>query len=609
MGFAPKGISRLSELEIDTNKDWGTYGIDSLGYIIIEDGAGHYLKLSVLTTAQRDGLTEVTGMIIWNSTTGQAERYDGADWGPMGISGVSVRKNTRMPVIGTRPQLNLIEGVGISILAEDNVPDDEIDLTFSSTTPEKFIVLVPGDAALPTANPAAKAAVDGTNFAYDVLDFDPDTEESCNWEYYLSPDYKDENIIVDIFWITTDVDTGHDAQFGFSVLGREHDETWDAALGSEQIVTSPNPGAGKVCRSRVSTFAPGWAAGDVVLFKLARKAAEVADTVDQDVRVLKVVARYTASFAQSFYPITPVDLSHDGWLNNVWNTVDVSAYVPVGATGVILHLVNQSGGTIGCNLRKKGSTDARNYGIRAGGHAWAMIGVDENRQFEIFSGFSVDFHLYLIGYTASGVIFFDNAYNKSLGAAGAWTDIDLSSECPGAIGIIIEVINTSGAQLYGYNFRKKGSADNRINFFVEDKLYKGNVTWAVIGCNGSQVIEGIIQNLAVDFYVVGYITTGAVFHTNAIERSPSTYNVWEDQTVAGAKAIIGFFELSKYTPTYFAGLEKNGTDEADRTYAYASKGWGITELDANRKLINKSAQIATEIAIRFWETGYATSAD
>ncbi len=111
----------LSRLEIDTDKDWASFGIDSLGYVIIEDGAGHYFKLPSLTTAQRDALTPATGMTIWNSDNTQVERYNGASWGALGMAGVSVRKDFGA-VIGTRPQLNIMTGVGVELMVEDNPP-------------------------------------------------------------------------------------------------------------------------------------------------------------------------------------------------------------------------------------------------------------------------------------------------------------------------------------------------------------------------------------------------------------------------------------------------------------------------------------------------------
>jgi len=55
--------------------------------VTITDGAGHYLQVPKLTTAQRDALSPVNGMIIYNTTTGQFEGYDNG-WGGFG-GGVS----------------------------------------------------------------------------------------------------------------------------------------------------------------------------------------------------------------------------------------------------------------------------------------------------------------------------------------------------------------------------------------------------------------------------------------------------------------------------------------------------------------------------------------
>ena len=51
-----------------------------LPLLYIPDGAGRYAKLPVLTTTQRNALTAVKGMRIFNSTTGQAEDHDGSNW-------------------------------------------------------------------------------------------------------------------------------------------------------------------------------------------------------------------------------------------------------------------------------------------------------------------------------------------------------------------------------------------------------------------------------------------------------------------------------------------------------------------------------------------------
>ncbi|KKN37952.1 hypothetical protein LCGC14_0758390 [marine sediment metagenome] len=52
--------------------------------VYVGDGAGHYIKAPVLTTTQRDALTGVEGMLVFNSTTDQLEEYDGSTWEAVG---------------------------------------------------------------------------------------------------------------------------------------------------------------------------------------------------------------------------------------------------------------------------------------------------------------------------------------------------------------------------------------------------------------------------------------------------------------------------------------------------------------------------------------------
>ena len=48
--------------------------------VALTGGAGSYITLPVLTTAQRDALTAAIGYTIYNSTTGQIENYNGSAW-------------------------------------------------------------------------------------------------------------------------------------------------------------------------------------------------------------------------------------------------------------------------------------------------------------------------------------------------------------------------------------------------------------------------------------------------------------------------------------------------------------------------------------------------
>lgn len=54
--------------------------LDVLSRVIGDDGV---VTLPSLTTEQRDALAAVAGMLIYNTTTGTVQRYQGGAWGDL----------------------------------------------------------------------------------------------------------------------------------------------------------------------------------------------------------------------------------------------------------------------------------------------------------------------------------------------------------------------------------------------------------------------------------------------------------------------------------------------------------------------------------------------
>ena len=297
--------------------------------------------------------------------------------------------------------------------------------------------------------------------------------------------------------------------------------------------------------------------------------------------------------AQSFYPIAPVEVtpgSAEDWID-----VDVGAHVPSVATGVILHVVNtDAGDNHAIGLRKKGSTDDRTAEIDYISHCWAAIGVDANRVFQAYVADKDNVDIYLVGYTGSGVTFFTNAYDKSLGVTGSWQDIDCSTEAPSAIGLIFEAVGDPVSEYY-MGLRKNGSTDNRIT-----ESWGHNTFGVIVGCDDSQVCEGYIQDTDEDFFLVGYITEGAVFNTNATDLSLGSTGSWLDLSTLSSDSIMAFIEVSS-SANYNYGLRKNGSDEDIYRYAYYHP-WAFVECDANGIIEGKIENVGAD----FFLVGYAT---
>ncbi|GAH62185.1 unnamed protein product, partial [marine sediment metagenome] len=256
-----------------------------------------------------------------------------------------------------------------------------------------------------------------------------------------------------------------------------------------------------------------------------------------------------------------------------------------------LHCVN-SGGEHSIGLRKKGSTDDVKTKME-GGHIWAIIGVDENRKFQYFVADIPDQDIYLVGYTATGVVFFDNAYELP-GVGTGWTDVDLSAQCPNAIGIICEG-TTETPNPYN-KIRNKDSTDD----FWWSPYYHA---WAIIGCNGSQVIEAQ-QKENCHIYAVGYVTEGAVFKINADVKTLTEIDTWEDIdcSAEAPSSVMLFFIRAGALNAGAHGMRKNG--DTEDIYGSDDGGTGIfVPCDSGHIVEGKAHKSSYK---SFYLIGYAT---
>ena len=82
MGYSTSGQTAVfTTSAVSLKKNTAVTGhLTTTSYISQSDGATSYLKVGGLTTTERDALTAVAGMIIFNSTTGQFEGYNGTSW-------------------------------------------------------------------------------------------------------------------------------------------------------------------------------------------------------------------------------------------------------------------------------------------------------------------------------------------------------------------------------------------------------------------------------------------------------------------------------------------------------------------------------------------------
>jgi len=293
-----------------------------------------------------------------------------------------------------------------------------------------------------------------------------------------------------------------------------------------------------------------------------------------------------------------------------WVDVDVSAEVPVGATGVILKLVNtDQENAYRAEVRKNGSTDDFGLVIFNDILPYVLVGIDENRIFEVNIESTV-VKVYLQGYTDKRVGFFTNAIDKTPAVKGVWQDVDASDVIPpSATGVICFMYHTAIAKAppAPAGIRKKGSTDE----FTYGNLFAGlRYVYQLCGVE-NRVFEAKIadQPVTSEIRLVGYTKPPIVFFTNGIDKSITETGVWTDvdvsaETHPSANGAILFIQNSDDAMFWNGDVRQKGSTD-DHT-AYSPFGY----LWCKGAVIGMTGQIfqgwIEDVAIKFYLIGFST---
>ena len=278
---------------------------------------------------------------------------------------------------------------------------------------------------------------------------------------------------------------------------------------------------------------------------------------------------------QAFHYLgAPVDVTPT--TTGSWVDVDVSAFVPAGATGVIVQWVGDPTTDYDYGIRMNGSTDI--FGLQpveANTQGFSMTGLDSSRIFEVHTE-SLTVKTYVVGYTMGGVTFFANAIQKTPALTASWEDIDISADTgvDTAIGAIFTVANTNSSTRQ-FGVRKKGSTDFRTNDMRPD-----HIVLSLIGVDANEVAQFYREDTGLELYLTGYVTSGAVFFTNAIDKSTSTTSSYVDVDISsdiGADDANGaILEIANASDLATALRRKGAPYDY---YQAMSHSWGLTAID------------------------------
>lgn len=179
---------------------------------------------------------------------------------------------------------------------------------------------------------------------------------------------------------------------------------------------------------------------------------------------------------------------------NSW--VDVSIANETGsdtAIGAIFNFISTA--YSGFGIRKKGSTDDRRQVTAEDvNNIYPVIGLDNTETCQAYISTTISTYLFLQGYLTDKAYFYTNALDYSLSTTNAWVDL---TALPSGIGAIIEVYNGQYTS-YNYGLRKNGSSENIVG---KESFH----SWAIVECDAQQIIEGYIDNLSTDFFLIGYL--------------------------------------------------------------------------------------------------------
>lgn len=279
--------------------------------------------------------------------------------------------------------------------------------------------------------------------------------------------------------------------------------------------------------------------------------------------------------------------------NGVWTDTDLDDYIenlPDDVSGVLIRLQCSSGLTHG-GVRKNGSTDTYIHNLTTDAHHEASCGVDGDNIFELYREDS-DVTGYIMGYFRGGASFLENGVALTP-SVGSYQDVDITAYTNGvAIGAILQtrIQNYAG-------IRKNGSTDDLYGMIqpITNEL-------SVVGVDDDEVFE-IKQEYNYSpsgtFYLLGYVVSGAVLHTNATDVTPTIDGNYHDLAALPAGAVAGIYF---FNGTCDFGIRENGS--AFDIFLISQRAWFIAKCDSNGIC---EAAIENGESANLYEIGYFTA--
>lgn len=315
---------------------------------------------------------------------------------------------------------------------------------------------------------------------------------------------------------------------------------------------------------------------------------------------------------------TPVTITEITPGSTGWQTVDLTTYFGSDAgnvAGVILEFENNNSGSSYANgARKYGSTDTHTLVQTNNSHSFVWCGVDSSDRIEINVGSTSLINVYLHAYYLnSEAVFLTNWTDKSISATATWTDIDISSDSGSdtATAAIFLMKNTSTTGRYYGGFRDNGSSVTTAAYGTLNRTATPYGVYIVIGLT-SEVCEHIIENAAIDCYLVGYLKSGFT-KDDYTDKSTATTGSYQDVDVSsgapsGATSAYFFIDSTSPLQSYSWAIREKGSSRDIYLSGVFIGGTAWTKIDANKLAEQKIINNAMDLYLTGWgETAAAST--
>jgi len=245
-----------------------------------------------------------------------------------------------------------------------------------------------------------------------------------------------------------------------------------------------------------------------------------------------------------------------GAVDDTWQTVDISDYVPPQAEYALLYIKNTASAQYYFNVRPTGSgyNDEPDTGhaprVYQTHQKFIIVKLDSSKQFDIRRS-NANITVALSGWADGSIHYLTTRVDVTPVSSG-WVETDLSAYIPvGATGAYFYIVNNL-ASVQSNGARENGSTNGYY------ATVHRSTKWLACGVDGDRKVELYRSNSTI--YLMGYFVAPIHFLTNKIQTTLPAPKIWQDVSLTGKFDTnnVDFAFISLYPAAYNEGIGPSG---------------------------------------------------